>query len=384
MTKLIFLNKKRHILFINSWYPSKVMPTNGDFIQRHAEAVALKNNVTAIHIVSDKNARDTIEVSDEIINEVRTIIGYVKFTKNPLLKWWRFIAAFKKIYTKIPHFDVVHLNRIYPLGLFALYLKYKVKKPYIVSEHWTDFKYPLSKKIGFIEKQCSKVIAKNASFLSPVTHDLKSAMQLFGLKGMYKPVPNVVDTSLFSPEKKIDDTFTLIHISNMIDAYKNVTGILDVFKRVHTKYPAVKLKLIGNNVTQYRNTIKRLNLDSTNCELIEHIPQHELATHLKMSNLFLLFSNHENLPCVILEAFSCGIPVISTDVGGIKEFFPEHFGALIAPNDKEQLFNEISKFYTHAHNSVSKDEMHNYVLQNFSEEKICDEFSQLYDNSLEN
>jgi len=45
--------KKLHVLFLASWYPSRVLKTNGDFIQRHAEAVALQHNVTVLHVISD-------------------------------------------------------------------------------------------------------------------------------------------------------------------------------------------------------------------------------------------------------------------------------------------------------------------------------------------
>jgi len=47
------LKKKLHILFLSSWYPSHVSPSNGDFIQRHAEAIATKHNVTVIYVTTD-------------------------------------------------------------------------------------------------------------------------------------------------------------------------------------------------------------------------------------------------------------------------------------------------------------------------------------------
>ena len=114
---------------MNSWYPSRVMPTNGDFIQRHAEAVAIHSEVTAIHIISDKSCTPVIDLTDEIINGVRTHIGYIKYTKNPLLKYVRFIKAFRKVSKKLDPFHVVHLNRIYPLGVFAPYFERLFLRP---------------------------------------------------------------------------------------------------------------------------------------------------------------------------------------------------------------------------------------------------------------
>jgi len=44
---------KLHVLFLASWYPSRILKSNGDFIQRHAEAVALQHKVSVIHVKSD-------------------------------------------------------------------------------------------------------------------------------------------------------------------------------------------------------------------------------------------------------------------------------------------------------------------------------------------
>ena len=51
------MHKKLHILFLSGWYPSRVSPSNGDFVQRHAEAVATVQNVTLIHVITDKNIK---------------------------------------------------------------------------------------------------------------------------------------------------------------------------------------------------------------------------------------------------------------------------------------------------------------------------------------
>ena len=52
---------------------------------------------------------------------------------------------------------MVHLNSLYPFGIFALHQKWFKKKPFIVSEHWTGYLNPQSQKIGTIEKYISKI-----------------------------------------------------------------------------------------------------------------------------------------------------------------------------------------------------------------------------------
>ncbi len=103
---------------------------------------------------------------------------------------------------------------------------------------------------------------------------------------------------------------------------------------------------------------------------------------MQSADVFALFSNYENLPCVILESFSCGLPVISTDVGGISEFFPKNFGKLITKQDSEKLLESILHFYKKEKKyDVSK--MHQYVIDNFSTEVVGKAFLTCYNKAID-
>ena len=380
ITKLTFLSTKFNVLFLCGWYPSKVSPNNGDFIQRHAEAVSLYHKVTVIHIITDKKTKKNIDYSSEQINGIETHIAYLKYSNNPLKKIFLFIKAFKVLLLKSGAIDVVHLNEIFPFGIFSLYLKWFKKKPYIISEHYTGYHYPQSKNITFLQKFISSIITKNASVVCPVSNDLKNSIQKLGLKGKYYRMPNVVDTALFFPIPKTPTIFTITHISNMVNNHKNIEGIIRVIKKLENEIDDFRFKFIGENAEMYIPFAKEIGVDLEKTIFIDHVPHEEIATNLKESNLFVLFSNYENLPCVILEAFSCGIPVISTNVGGISEYFPKDFGFLINSNDEDALLHKIIE--VHSHFKTDKEKMHNYVKKNFSKTTIANQFSELYSSAL--
>jgi len=359
-----------------------VLPTNGDFIDRHAKAISLNHKVSVLHIVSDKTISKSKIENTETTN-FNLYIGYIKSTKNPLLKIARFYKMYKLLLSKIEVFDIIHLNVLFPFGIFALHQKLFYKKPYIISEHWTDYKYPLSKKISLLEKNISKVITKNASFVCPVTKDLQNSMKYFGLKGNYLPVPNVVDTTMFTVlNQKKKSNFKILHVSNMLDTQKNISGILNVIKKLQNEISDFEFLLIGQNSNAYESKIKELKIDKERVSYLNHIPHNELVEHLNNASLFVLFSNHENLPCVILESFSAGTPVLSSNVGGIKEYFPKDFGKLIPPNDEYQLLETIKSFYNKEITIASPKKMHEYVVENFSKQHICNIFTDLYRTSL--
>lgn len=368
--------KKLHVLFLCGWYPSRVLPNNGDFIQRHAEAVNFQHQVSVLHIITDKKLHQPIEVVSEKINGIATHIAYVKNSKNPIVKIYRFYSAFQKLLKLIGKFDIVHLNKLFPFGLFALYLKRKFKTDYIISEHWTGYHQPKAEKITPLELFLSKIISKRAKYNCPVSYNLQQSMEKLGLTGNYYPVPNVVNTNLFSLKQDniTNQKFTILHASNMLDEHKNVSGIIKTVTKFRAFTENFKLILIGENSIQYKSLAD--SLDVTNhVEFIEHIPHTDIVEQMQNADVFVLFSNYENLPCVILESFACGTPVISTNVGGIAEYFPKEFGKLIKPNNEEELLNSLKAIFFE---KIDKNLLHEYAKTHFSQEVIANKFSELY------
>lgn len=376
----IVLNDKLHILFFASWYPSRILPSNGDFIQRHAEAVAIQHKVTVLHVISDDSLKEEMHVIEENKDNVRSLVAYVKPIRNPIKKWKQFKKAYYHLLTKVDNFDLVHVHKFFPAGYIAYELKKKQNIPYIITEHHTLYHKPYNKKIGFIEKILSKRIVKNANLVCSVSNNLVQAMQDFGLKGTYDRVPNVVDTKRFFPVEKSNKKYTFLHVSSMAKV-KNIDGILNAIKILETKMDAFTFQFIGGNAIDFKEKAKLKRLNLNNLEFKNQVTHQEITNYFQQADCFVLFSDVENLPCVILEAFSCGTPVISTNVGGIAEFFPSNFGSLIKARDEKELIQSLFN-YANKKEIASKDEMHQYVVENFSPNAICNQFTQKYRTCL--
>jgi glycosyltransferase involved in cell wall biosynthesis len=373
------LKKKLHILFLCGWYPSNVLPKNGDFIMRHAKTVSAMHTVSVLHIISKPRISKT-EIEVEKDNDLHTYIAYIKPSKNPFLKLYRFWFAYQALLKEIGGFDIVHLNKLYPFGLLALHLKKIKKLPYIISEHWTGYHLKEKKSLPWLEQILSKKITANASFVCPVSSDLKNSMLKSGLRGNYQIIPNVVNTTLFKPTLKTSKVFTITHISSLLDKHKNISGMLRVAKQLEDCIDSFQWNFIGGTEDQFKNLIKNLDFKKNQVCFIDHIDHKKVPDFLNASDVFILFSNYENLPCVILEAFSCGVSVIATKVGGIQEFFPNEFGFLIDKKNEQQLLDKIISLYKEPKNQQPI--MHQYAIDNFSSEKICDSFTKLYREAL--
>lgn len=365
-------DRKLHIIFLAGWYPSRVFLYNGDFIQRHAEAVSLMHRITVIHVVTDKNLTKNIEITDNEINGVRTLIAYVK---NSLFKPILFIKAYRQLIKLAGDFDIIHTHILYPVGMVALFYRIFYDKDYIITEHHTIYHKELRKNIGFLRRLISKYISFYASAICPVSEHLGNEMIDFGLSGNYIDVPNVVDTDLFTAKAaKNNGKFSIIHVSNM-EPRKRVKDILDIIRELQDQISNFIFYLIGENSSQYRNYALSLGIAQDNIKFIEQLSHQQLAEYYRKSDVFILFSESENLPCVILESFSCGTPVISNNVGGISEYFPSGFGFL--ENDKNKIKDLILQIQS-SQSLASSEKMHKYVVENFSHAKIAENFSELY------
>ena len=77
---------------------------------------------------------------------------------------------------------------------------------------------------------------------------------------------------------------------------------------------------------------------------------HEIARWLAASNVFCLPSYSEGCPNVVIEALSCGVPVVASNVGGIPELLNSRCGILVPPGDAQQLARGLSRALDHSWN----------------------------------
>ena len=94
-----------------------------------------------------------------------------------------------------------------------------------------------------------------------------------------------------------------------------------------------------------------------------------------------MFSHYENMPVVIAEAFSCGLPVIATHVGGIPEIVNETNGILVNAKDEETLFNAIIKMLD-TYYKYDKSQLHLYAVKFFDKKVIGEKYLEVYKEVL--
>lgn len=371
--------ERKNILFISSWFPNKIEPTNGNFVQRHAEAVSLVHNVEILHTIGDFDQDEKYLFDDRLINGIRTLIVYYKNSKNPVKNFFRRMKAYNKGFSKLQKPDLVHANILHNNMLFAVYLKKKYKIPFVVTEHWTALRKINAEITSKIIKQTAVIIGNQAEFILPVSNDLLLGLKDLGIKSKMMVVPNVVNTQLFIPQRKADTEFTFIHVSNLIPR-KNPEKILDVALNLLDKGFVFRFQLGGDGNDEILNKLRNKVENSKFSDKITVFgiqTLNEIADRMGSSNCFILFSEDENQPCVIAESFASEIKVISTNVGGIGEFFPDNAGILLKKVDEAELYSAMVKMLKHDRND-DLSFLSQYAKDTFSQEMIAMKFSAIY------
>jgi glycosyltransferase involved in cell wall biosynthesis len=377
------------VLFTSSWYPSPKDPVLGNFVRRHAEAVATKHTVWLIYVTSANSKTPKEKFSYELVNGVHTVICY--YAKSGFSTWnrWR---AFKKGIHYIEKqsqkpFDIIHHNVFWPDVWQALRLSKKWRIPFIVTEHWTGFDIAERGVPANRVLRMSKWAAQKASFICPVTENLAQSMKKLGLsknnESKYRVVTNVVDTDFFIPNPtKNQNTRRFLHLSNLLDPHKNVSGILRVWKKVTETYLNVQLTVAGDGpLEEHRLYARELNIPEETIQFMGTIPSAEVLKQMQESHVLVLFSNYENFPCVISEAYSTGLPVIATDVGGIREHLKSEQGYLIPKRDEQALYMVIEQCMNQA-NRFNATQLRDYALKEFSVKSIQEQFTTLYNEAI--
>ncbi len=383
------MNKERkHIVFLARWYPHRYDPMFGLFVQRHAEAAALFNDITVIYCQQttdngqQTSSKEKFEIVRTLENNVDTIRVYYKKPKNKIQSLLRFyranMMALKIGRDKSRPYDLIHVHILTRLGVIAWIQKKLHKTPYIITEHWSRY-LPGNDFGGFLRKLFTKIVVRNAETITTVTENLAIAMKKHELKNdNYVVLPNVVNLDMFHISEKNNNPCKIIHISCFEDKSKNISGLLESLKIIDDKGIDFQCKFIGEGMDLELMKEKAKELQLINKVSFTGLLQGQaLADELSSGDFLVLSSNYENMPVVILEALASGLPVVSTNVGGIKEMIDDTKGILVEPRNKEALAEAMIKMIE-THKNYDANYLRNSVIEKYGYESVGRFLSRLY------
>jgi glycosyltransferase involved in cell wall biosynthesis len=163
-----------------------------------------------------------------------------------------------------------------------------------------------------------------------------------------RPVDDVlkgVDVETFTPEGRsvreaqgLGGSRVVICVTRLVPI-KNLPMMLDAIAIVRKTAPDVVLVLVGEGPQQpaLAERVRQLGLDAA-VRFAGYVPQQATPSWYRAADVFALSSDFDNSPNVVLEAMACGLPVIATDVGGLREYVRPPSNGLLTPKGEAPAF----------------------------------------------
>jgi glycosyltransferase involved in cell wall biosynthesis len=264
-------------------------------------------------------------------------------------KSWKFIKDRKD------EFDLVHtFGNSWSVAFFTLYFGNK-NKP-IIRELCNEMDNPLYPPL--FEKQMSKIFKKENTLMVAISKRLEDVCTRFEIKNIWQR-PNPIDENKFKINyknkyklrKKLtrfsEHDIVLVHLANYIPR-KNHIFLVEVMKFLPNEY---KLVLAGplkeadkDNFNNIKNKIVELNLEDRIDLQSGFIDNFE--EYIQQSDIFLFPSKAEGLGTPIIEAQSCGVPVVANFIEGItNQWIMNNIGGFTLELNPKEFATKIEEAY---------------------------------------
>lgn len=249
-------------------------------------------------------------------------------------------------------FDVVHVHsHLYFSSIQAAISRRIRRKPPMIIHLHGGVGPPPTLKLGTIkllaktlfDKTIARFTLNSADIILSISqHDLDYAVKVFNIdRSKIIIVPNGVDTQLFHPRKYLKfKTERLIYVGDL-ELWKGLSYLIGAVRKLTNDNHRVSLTIVGDG--DNRKKLERL-AQGLPITFLGQQPHGRIPRLLRDSSIFVMPSLWEGIPTVALEAMASAIPVIATDVGGIREIVSDgETGLLVPAKNPEALAQAVKR-----------------------------------------
>ena len=271
------------------------------------------------------------------------------------------VNCFEPFYKLVNQASLVHVHgHPYLSSLYAAKLARLLGKPVVLTQHNTFIEYEsgLWDHIEWLnDATVGKQVIKSSDLVTTVSNATRRYVLSLGADPIRtKVLRNGVDVDRFKPSSTARDSvrkklgidpeaIVIVTVRRLV--YKNGIDTLIESARIALKQnPRLVFLAVGTGPDRddVQAKIQQLGI-SGEFKLAGFVSDADLPAYYNAADVFVLPSKSgEGLPLVSLEAMSTGLPVIATNVGGIREVMTESCGKLIPADEPEQMADAIIEF----------------------------------------
>jgi L-malate glycosyltransferase len=308
-----------------------VLFSPGKSSHTHKWAMYYKEHGIDVTVITFKD-----HYSEENAKEVKTLV-LPKFLPGKL-SYLPAVLALKKLLAKIKP-DILHAHFISSYGFVGALANYH---PFFVSVWGTDiYKFPAK---SMLNRRIVEFTLGKADVICSTSRSMASETAKYTNKKI-EVTPFGVNISLFSPKDGGNEEKLVIGIAKGLD---DIYGFRDLFKAfaiLKTKFDNLELHIIGDGPMreEYEALCRTLQIESA-VKFIGRIPNIKVPIYMNCMDIVALPSYEDSFGVTAVEAMACGIPVVVSDVDGLREVVLENETGLVVPQgNPEELAAAIEK-----------------------------------------
>lgn len=363
-------------IYFFSKFPSKDDPTSYYFIKQRVKILQKHYDLTVITVKSDKEAKNKINYEE--FDGINIINLHIKKISIPKLRFFYTeiqIQRLLKKYIKINPPDLIHVHftDYFSWIIYNVCSQYNI--PYIITEHASFFEKKINQ---FYIGPKMKLALNNAKAIISVSPFLKKTINKYITRNI-AIVPNVIDTNKFNifPQKNYDP-IKIITIGNLKkDDVKGYELLLMSLKKLKDTGINFECDIIGEGPNKKRLQEKIATLGLQNAvSLIGTVDNEQIPQYLNSASFFVSSSRIETFGVAIIEAMSCGKPIVATKSGGPESFITSDVG-ILTDQEVQSLYESI-KLMLQTYKTYNPYVIRNQVINNFSEDVYYKKIRAIY------
>jgi glycosyltransferase involved in cell wall biosynthesis len=278
-----------------------------------------------------------------------------------------------EIQKRTPFIEIIH----HPITIDYKYeLQSSTKIKYKISRHrWYSF-LKMQKKVA---PNIKRIITPSISSRDGIIDEFKCNKENISV------INNGLDTNEFAPIENFSrNKYRLITTASADVPLKGLDYTLKALKILKNEFPKIHLIIIGkikkNGHTE--RFIKKLNLEE-NVIFKSNLSKLEIKELYASSSIAIVSSLYEGFGYPVIEAMSCEIPLIATNVSAIPEL-TSNYAKLIEPKNSQMISNSVIEIFSNYPKYIEiakKGRQH--VIQNFNWIKITEEYEKVISKTIE-
>lgn len=370
---------KKHIAIITLWFPTEKKPSYGVFVENQAAALAEVHDVTVILVnlsmvpytkKTQRRGFRVLEVGAFFLPSKTT--SFIDFRSRKYLKAFDLVQRHQPV-------DIIH-SHSYMSAFPGQYIADRRSVPHVTTIHDTtvlaDMLPPWKRK--YLQRNLAKA-DRVISVGKSLHHHLRSTYEL--KNGVL--IPNGIDTSFFTLKTDIwnhQRPFRFLFVGSF-DKRKGLLEIIEAFALLSDK--TAELHFVGYHAMEQpmRDLVAQLQIDDR-VTFYGNLSNQQLPAVYHKCDGYVSFSSLETFGVTVVEAMSCGLPVIYSPSGGPEHTVAQHCGICVGdrtiPALSAAMQALIDTYHTYDHSAI-RDHVITHYSSAIVTEKLCD----LYDLIVE-